>query len=180
MIARTDSSSPAGLSIYRLHQLLKPHAFKHLHTEQQTNLKTDNNYRLRSFLEPDLEKDTLQLPDRNVVDGAGAELAVEFLGSDGSELVDVAGPEVEDVVPGVPVPLLDHHHLGPQELGLDGGPEAAGAGPDHEDPGPLTRLASVVTLVARLLVQLGPQRLRLPCLEVSFQFGIEEWKLVRF
>ena len=42
MIARTDPSSPAGLSIYRLHQLLKPHAFEDLHTEQQANLKTGN------------------------------------------------------------------------------------------------------------------------------------------
>ena len=42
MIRRTDSSSPAGLQIYRLHQLLKADAFKDLHTEQQTNLKTDN------------------------------------------------------------------------------------------------------------------------------------------
>ena len=44
MISRTDPSSPAGLQIYRLHQLLKPHALEDLHTEQETNLKTDNDY----------------------------------------------------------------------------------------------------------------------------------------
>ena len=55
-----------------------------------------------------------------MIDGAGTELPVKFLGAYGPQLVDVAGPEVEDVVPGVSVSLLHHHHLGSQQLGLQG------------------------------------------------------------
>ena len=115
-----------------------------------------------------------------MVDGAGAELAVEFLGSDGSELVDVAGPEVEDVVPGVSVSLLHHHHLGAQQLSLQSGPEAAGSGSDDQNSSPLADFASVVTFLPGLLVQLRPECLGLPCLQVGLQLGVEERQLVGF
>ena len=57
-----------------------------------------------------------------MVDGAGAELPVELLGSEAPEVVDGVGPEVEHVVPGEGVPLLDHHHLTAQQGQLDGRP----------------------------------------------------------
>ena len=115
-----------------------------------------------------------------MVDGAGTELPVEFLSSDGPELVDVAGPEVEDVVPGVSVSLLHHHHLGSQQLGLQGGPEAAGPGSDDENSGSLADFASVVTFLSGFLVQLRPERLGLPGLQVRLQLWVEERQLVGF
>ena len=60
-----------------------------------------------------------------MVEGPGAEFAIEVLGSQGPEVVDGVGPEVEHVVPGEGVPLLDHHHLAAQQCQLDGGPQAA-------------------------------------------------------
>ncbi len=47
----------------------------------------------------------------DVVDGASAELAVELLGTKAPEVVNGEGPEVEHIVPGEGVSLLDHHHL---------------------------------------------------------------------
>ena len=129
---------------------------------------------------PDLEEDALKLPDRNVVDGAGTELPVEFLCANGPELVDVAGPEVEDVVPGVSVSLLHHHHLGAQQLGLQSRPETAGPGSDDQNSGSLADFASVVAFLPGLLVQLRPERLGLPGLQVGFQLGVEERQLVGF
>lgn len=42
------------------------------------------------------------------------------------------GPEMEDVVPGESVPLLDHHHLTAQQGQLDGRPQAARATADNQ------------------------------------------------
>ena len=50
-------------------------------------------------------------PDGDVVDGARAELAVELLGRESAQVVDVVGPQVQHVVPGEAVALLHHHHL---------------------------------------------------------------------
>lgn len=55
-----------------------------------------------------------------MVDGAGTELAVELLGSEAPEVVDGEGPEVEHVVPGEGVSLLDHDHLAAQQGQFDG------------------------------------------------------------
>ena len=66
-----------------------------------------------------------------MVDGTGAEFAVELFGSQSAEIVDVVGPQVEDVISTEPVPLFHHNHFGPQELGLYGRSEAAGAAADH-------------------------------------------------
>ena len=61
----------------------------------------------------------------DVVEGPCAEFSIEVLGSQGPEVVDGVGPEVEHVVPGEGVPLLDHNHLAAQQGQLDGGPQAA-------------------------------------------------------
>ena len=65
-----------------------------------------------------LQEDALQLPDGDVVDGAGAELAAELLCREAAEVVDVVGPQVEHVVAREPVPLLHHHD--PVEVKYDG------------------------------------------------------------
>lgn len=67
-----------------------------------------------------------------MVDGAGAELPVELLGSESSEVVDGEGPEVEHVVPGKGVSLLDHHHLTAQQGQLDGRPQTTRAAADDQ------------------------------------------------
>ena len=50
-----------------------------------------------------------------MIDGAGAELPVELLGPQAPEVLDGEGPEVEHVVPGEGVSLLQQHHFGPEE-----------------------------------------------------------------
>ena len=92
--------------------------------------------------------------------------------------MNVARPEMEDIVPGVSVSLLNNDHLGSQQLSLNGSSKATRSSSNDKDPRALTRLASVVALGAGLLVQLGPQRLGLPCLQMGLEFGIEEWQLV--
>lgn len=49
----------------------------------------------------------------DVVDGAGAELPVELLGSQAPQVMDGERPEMQHIVPGEGVPLLHHHHFGP-------------------------------------------------------------------
>lgn len=46
-----------------------------------------------------------------MVDGASAELAVELFGSKSPEVMNGVGPEVEHVIPGEGVSLLNHHHF---------------------------------------------------------------------
>lgn len=50
----------------------------------------------------------------------GAESAVELLGSKPAEVVNGEGPQVEDIVSGEALPLLQHHHLSPQQGQFDG------------------------------------------------------------
>ena len=69
-----------------------------------------------------------------MIDGAGTELPVKFLGAHGPKLVDVAGPEVEDVVPGEGGSLLDDGDPGAEQLGLDGGAEADRTRAHHDQP----------------------------------------------
>lgn len=47
-----------------------------------------------------------------MVDGACAELAIKFLSPKASEVMDGEGPEVQNVVSGKCVSLLDHYHFG--------------------------------------------------------------------
>lgn len=67
-----------------------------------------------------------------MVDSAGAELPVELLGTEAPEVLDGEGPEVQHVVPGEGVPLLQQHHLGPQEGQLDGRTQAAWSSTDDQ------------------------------------------------
>lgn len=62
-----------------------------------------------------------------MVDGASAELSIELLGSEAPEVVDSEGPQVEHIIPGKGVPLLDHHHLTAQQCQLDGCPQTTRA-----------------------------------------------------
>ncbi len=50
-----------------------------------------------------LARDGIQLwsPDGNMIDGSGAELAVELLGSQRLQIVYVVGPQVQHVVPAI-------------------------------------------------------------------------------
>lgn len=68
----------------------------------------------------------------DVVQRAGAEFAIELLGSELSEVVNGEGPQVENVVPGERVSLLQHHHLSPQQGQLDGSPQPTWPGTQHE------------------------------------------------
>jgi hypothetical protein len=80
-----------------------------------------------------LEQDALQVPDADVIDGARAELSVELFRPEAAEVVNVEGPEVEDVVAGEAVAFLDDDDARAKQLGLDGRAEAAGAGADYYD-----------------------------------------------
>lgn len=68
----------------------------------------------------------------DVVDGASTELAVELLGSEAPQVVNGEGPEVEHVVPGEGVSLLDHHHLTAQQGQLDGCPQTTWTPTDNQ------------------------------------------------
>lgn len=67
-----------------------------------------------------------------MVDGAGAELAVELLGSEAPQVVYGEGPEVEHIVPGEGVSFLDHHHLTAQQGQFDGRPQTTRAATDDQ------------------------------------------------
>lgn len=68
----------------------------------------------------------------DVVNGSGTEFAIELFGAEASQVMNGVGPEVQHVVPGERVPLLDHHHLGTHQGELDGGAQATGASTDDE------------------------------------------------
>lgn len=61
-----------------------------------------------------------------------AELPVELLGSEATEVTDGVGPQVEDVVPGESLPLLQHHHLSPEQRQFDGRPQPARPGAQNQ------------------------------------------------
>lgn len=67
-----------------------------------------------------------------MVNGAGAELSVELFGAEAAQVVYGERPQVEHVVAGEGVPLLDHHHLAAQQGQLDGGAQAAGSAADDQ------------------------------------------------
>ena len=115
MIGRAALDSPSDLLIRRLDELLKSDVLKHFHAQQERRL----------------EQDALQLSDADMVDGSGAELAVELLGAQATQVRDVVGPQMQDVVPREPVSLLDHDHSSAEQLRLDGGPEPARPRTDH-------------------------------------------------
>lgn len=50
----------------------------------------------------------------DVIDGSSTELAVEFLGTQTSKIMYGEGPEMQDIVSGEGVSLLDNDHFGSQ------------------------------------------------------------------
>lgn len=59
-------------------------------------------------------------PLTHVIQRPSAEFAVELLGSEPAEVTNGEGPQVENIVPGEGLSLLQHHHLSPQQGQLDG------------------------------------------------------------
>ena len=49
----------------------------------------------------------------DMVDGAGTEFPMELLGPEAPEVLDSVGPEVENIVAGEGIPLLQQDHFGP-------------------------------------------------------------------
>lgn len=152
VVGGTGVGSPA-LVVGWLSEALEADAFVDLNAEEQS----------------DLEQDALKLANANVVDWAGAELAVKLFGSKGLQVCDEERPQVEHIVAGEPISLLHEHHLCTQHLRLDGGTEAAGAGADDEHSGPKACLPSAVTFVRNSLLKLGPQALRSPRGQLTLQ-----------
>lgn len=68
----------------------------------------------------------------DVVNGSSTKFAIKLFGAEASQVMNGVGPEVQYVVPGEGVPLLDHHHPGAHQSELDGGAQAAGASSDDE------------------------------------------------
>ena len=68
----------------------------------------------------------------DVVYGSSTEFAIELLGPEAPEVMDGVGPQMQHVVPGEGVPLLNHHHLGPQQSQLDGRTQTTRAPSDDQ------------------------------------------------
>lgn len=68
----------------------------------------------------------------DVVNGSSTEFAIKLFGAEASQVMNGVGPEVQHVVPGEGVPLLDHHHPGAHQSELDGGAQAARTSSDDE------------------------------------------------
>lgn len=56
----------------------------------------------------------------DMIDSTGTEFPIELLGPEAPEVLDGEGPEVQHIVPGESVSLLQQHHFGSQESQLDG------------------------------------------------------------
>lgn len=61
-----------------------------------------------------------------------AKFAVELLGSQPTQVIDGVRPEVQHVIPGERVPLLQYHHLSPQQSQLYGCPQPARPCTQHQ------------------------------------------------
>lgn len=68
----------------------------------------------------------------DVIQRPTAEFAVELLGSEHTEVTNGEGPQVENIVPGERLSLLQHHHLSPQQGQLDGSSQPTRPGTQHE------------------------------------------------
>ncbi len=55
-----------------------------------------------------------------MIDSTSTELSIELLCSEAPEVLDGEGPEVQHIVPGEGVSLLQKNHFGPHESQLDG------------------------------------------------------------
>lgn len=67
-----------------------------------------------------------------MIQRAGAESAVELLGGEPTQVADGVGPQVEDIVPGERLSLLDHHNLSPEQGQFDGCPQPTRPCTQHE------------------------------------------------
>lgn len=56
----------------------------------------------------------------DMIDSTSTEFSIELLGPEAPEVLDGEGPEVQHIVPGEGISLLQQHHFGPQESQLDG------------------------------------------------------------
>lgn len=55
-----------------------------------------------------------------MINSTGTELPIELLGPEAPEVLNGEGPEVQHIVPGEGISLLQQYHFGPQESQLDG------------------------------------------------------------
>lgn len=67
----------------------------------------------------------------DVVDGASAELPIELLGPEASQVVNGKWPQVQHIVPGEGLSLFQQHHPEAQEPQLHRRPQATGTCPHH-------------------------------------------------
>lgn len=67
----------------------------------------------------------------DVVDGAGTELPIEFLGTEASQVMDGKWPEVQHIVSGKGLPLFQQYHPEAKEAQLHRRPQATGPRPHH-------------------------------------------------
>ena len=89
-----------------------------------------------------------------MVDGSCRELPVKLFSPESLQVVNEELPELEDIVPGELGPPLHDDRPGPEELGLQGGPEAHGAGPHNQHSVPLAvEAVAAVELVPSLLLE---------------------------
>jgi len=73
----------------------------------------------------------------DVIHGSGAELGEENLDSEELKVLDDKRPQVEDVIPGEVVSLLDDDGAPAQQLRLDRSPETTGAATDNANLNPI-------------------------------------------
>lgn len=55
----------------------------------------------------------------DMIDSTSTELSIELLGPEAPEVRDGEGPQVQHIVPGEGISLLQQHHFGSQESKLD-------------------------------------------------------------
>lgn len=117
MICGSNSCPPSAAIARGLYSVLKTDSLVDLYAQEQRHL----------------EQHALQLPNGDVIDGAGAKLAVELLCAQVAQIRDDEWPQMEHIVPGDAIAFLQHHHLGAQQLGLDGGAQSTGPCSDDQD-----------------------------------------------
>ena len=75
---------------------------------------------------------SMKFPLTDVIDGARAELAEEFLRPERLQVVNEVRPEVKDVVSREAISFLDDHRLASEECHLDGDPQSARPGSNYQ------------------------------------------------
>lgn len=67
-----------------------------------------------------------------MIQRARAEFAIELFGSELAEVIDGVGPQMENIVSGECLPLLQQHHLSPQQGQFNGHSQATWTSTQHE------------------------------------------------